>query len=43
MTGGLAARAGGASVVTGAARVSLWGVLAMAATALIGRAFNAVM
>ena len=42
-TGGLAARAGGASVFTGAARVSLWGVLAMAATALIGRAFNTVM
>jgi vacuolar iron transporter family protein len=35
--GALAARVGGASIALGAGRVSLWGALAMAATALIGR------
>ncbi len=38
--GGLAARAGGANPVTGAARVGLWGVLAMAATAAAGMLFG---
>ena len=43
ITGGLAARAGGASMVTGIARVTLWGAFAMAATAVIGRAFHALV
>ena len=34
--GAIAARAGGANMVTGAARVTFWSALAMAATALIG-------
>jgi vacuolar iron transporter family protein len=34
--GAIAARAGGASMLTGAARVTFWSALAMAATALIG-------
>ena len=34
--GAIAARAGGASMVTGAVRVTFWSALAMAATALIG-------
>ncbi len=38
--GGLAARAGGANWVTGAARVGLWGILAMAATAAAGMLFG---
>ena len=41
--GGLAARAGGARVATGAARVTLWGTLAMLATAGIGRLFGSVV
>lgn len=41
--GGLAAQVGGANVVVGAARVALWGALAMAATAAVGRAFGAVV
>ena len=40
--GGLAARAGGASIVTGAARVTFWGALAMAVTAGVGRLFGIV-
>ena len=36
LLGGLAARAGGARVVTGAGRVLFWGALAMAVTAGIG-------
>lgn len=36
LLGGLAARAGGASVVRGSARVVFWGVAAMAATSFIG-------
>lgn len=40
--GALAARAGGASVVVGAARVTFWGVLAMAITAAVGRVFGVV-
>ena len=35
--GALAARAGGASIVVGAARVTLWGVVAMLVTAAVGR------
>ncbi|MBA8883698.1 VIT1/CCC1 transporter family protein [Dokdonella fugitiva] len=35
--GAVAARAGGAPAITGAARVLFWGALAMAATAAIGR------
>ncbi|WDR35098.1 VIT family protein [Pseudomonas serboccidentalis] len=40
--GAVAARAGGASMVTGAWRVTLWGVLAMGITALAGSLFGAV-
>jgi len=35
--GAIAARAGGASMLTGAVRVTFWSALAMAATALIGK------
>jgi VIT1/CCC1 family predicted Fe2+/Mn2+ transporter len=42
LLGGLAARAGGASMVKGAGRVTLWGALAMAATAAIGRIFGTI-
>lgn len=38
--GALGASAGGAGIVRGAARVVLWGAIAMAATALIGAAFG---
>ena len=41
--GGLAARAGGARVATGAARVALWGTLAMLVTAGIGRLLGSVV
>lgn len=41
--GAVASRAGGASVVTGAWRVSVWGVLAMGITALVGSLFGAVV
>jgi VIT1/CCC1 family predicted Fe2+/Mn2+ transporter len=40
LLGGLAARAGGANVVVGAGRVTLWGTLAMAATAAVGTLFG---
>jgi len=40
--GSVAARAGGAPVATGAARVTFWGVLAMVATAVVGRVFGVV-
>ncbi len=39
--GGVAARVGGASAVTGAARVTFWGALAMALTAGVGILFGA--
>lgn len=39
--GALAAAAGGSSTLTGATRVTLWGALGMAATAVIGRLFDA--
>ncbi|MGD9629907.1 MAG: VIT family protein [Pyrinomonadaceae bacterium] len=38
--GAVAARAGGASLVTGALRVTFWGAIAMAATALVGKLFG---
>jgi len=40
--GGLAARVGGAGVVTGATRVTFWGALAMAITAGVGALFGTV-
>lgn len=40
LLGSLAARAGGASVITAAARVTLWGALAMALTAGVGALFG---
>ncbi len=40
--GGLAAYAGGASMTVGAVRVTFWGALAMALTALVGRMFGVV-
>ena len=39
--GGLAARVGGANALIGAARVTFWGALAMAATAGVGALFGA--
>ena len=38
--GGLGASAGGAGVLRGAARVTFWGALAMAATAAVGALFG---
>jgi VIT1/CCC1 family predicted Fe2+/Mn2+ transporter len=38
--GALAARIGGAPMLIGAARVTIWGVLAMVATAAVGRLFG---
>jgi VIT1/CCC1 family predicted Fe2+/Mn2+ transporter len=40
--GAVAARTGGASQAKGALRVTLWGVLAMAATAAVGALFGTV-
>ena len=40
LLGALAARTGGARTGVGAARVTLWGALAMAATAAVGAAFG---
>lgn len=40
LLGGLAARAGGASIAVGASRVAFWGALAMALTAGVGRLFG---
>jgi vacuolar iron transporter family protein len=42
LLGGLAARAGGASVKVGAVRVTFWGALAMATTAGVGALFGAI-
>jgi VIT1/CCC1 family predicted Fe2+/Mn2+ transporter len=39
--GGLAASVGGAKIAVGAGRVTLWGALAMAATAAVGAIFGA--
>ncbi|UZJ57961.1 VIT family protein [Pseudomonas sp. KU26590] len=41
--GAIAAKAGGASVLLGAWRVTFWGALAMVITALVGRLFGAVV
>jgi VIT1/CCC1 family predicted Fe2+/Mn2+ transporter len=41
--GGIAARLGGASVAVGAMRVTLWGAVAMACTALVGTLFGAAL
>lgn len=43
LLGGIAARAGGASVFTGAMRVLFWGAIAMAVTAGVGKLFGAVV
>ena len=43
LMGGVAARVGGASVAVGAGRVTLWGALAMAATAAVGSLFGTVV
>ena len=42
LLGGIAARAGGASITAGAIRVTFWGALAMALTAGVGRIFGVV-
>ena len=42
LLGGLAARAGGAAITVGAARVTFWGALAMAVTAGIGSLLGTV-
>ena len=42
LLGGLAARAGGAPLSTGAFRVRFWGALAMGLTAAVGRIFSVV-
>ncbi len=42
LLGGIAARAGGAPVMTGTIRVTFWGALAMALTAGVGALFGAV-
>jgi VIT1/CCC1 family predicted Fe2+/Mn2+ transporter len=42
LLGGLAARAGGADVTTGALRVTFWGALAMAVTAGVGALFGTI-
>ncbi|MDB6089027.1 MAG: protein of unknown function transrane [Gammaproteobacteria bacterium] len=42
LLGGVAARAGGAGVMTGAIRVTFWGALAMALTAGVGSFFGTV-
>jgi VIT1/CCC1 family predicted Fe2+/Mn2+ transporter len=41
--GGLAARAGGAGVLVGATRVTVWGALAMGITMAVGRLFGAIL
>jgi len=41
--GAIAARIGGAPMIVGAARVTIWGVLAMLATAGVGRLFGAAV
>ncbi len=42
LLGGIAARAGGASITVGAIRVTFWGALAMLLTAGVGRIFGVV-
>jgi VIT1/CCC1 family predicted Fe2+/Mn2+ transporter len=41
--GGLAARTGGASTTVGVIRVTFWGALAMALTAVVGRVFGVIV
>jgi VIT1/CCC1 family predicted Fe2+/Mn2+ transporter len=41
--GATAARLGGASMTVGAVRITFWGAVAMAATALVGRLFGTVV
>ena len=41
--GAFAAQLGGAPILRGAARVTFWGAVAMASTALVGRLFGAVV
>ncbi|MNY68036.1 VIT family protein [compost metagenome] len=41
--GAIAAKAGGANVMTGAWRVTFWGALAMGITALVGHLSGAVV
>jgi VIT1/CCC1 family predicted Fe2+/Mn2+ transporter len=41
--GAIAAKAGGAKILTGAWRVTFWGALAMGITALVGHLFGAVV
>ena len=43
LLGGLAARTGGAKVAIGAGRVTLWGAMAMVATAAVGMIFGTVV
>jgi VIT1/CCC1 family predicted Fe2+/Mn2+ transporter len=43
LLGVLAANAGGSSMVTGAVRVTFWGVLAMGLTALVGALFGTIV
>ncbi|MEP6947485.1 MAG: VIT family protein [Acidobacteriota bacterium] len=43
LLGAVAARAGGASIITGAFRVLFWGAIAMTATALVGKLFGAAV
>ncbi len=42
LLGGISAKAGGAPISVGAARVTFWGALAMALTAAVGRTFGVV-
>ncbi|MGA9533207.1 MAG: VIT family protein [Anaerolineales bacterium] len=42
LLGGLAARTGGAPVLVGTGRVTFWGAVAMAATAIVGAIFGTV-
>jgi vacuolar iron transporter family protein len=42
LLGGIAARAGGASISVGAVRVTFWGALAMGLTAAVGRIFGVI-
>lgn len=41
--GGLAAKAGGSKLITGASRVAFWGALAMLATAMTGKLFGVAL
>lgn len=43
LLGGVAARAGGASILSGSLRVLFWGAMAMGATALVGKIFGTVV